>query len=472
MSEPQTTVQDPELPRLSLALNAGTMAGEFQKYFEKEYPEHGLAVERCQIERIYHKPGRECAITYRVAGRNQMREVFEQWFHALMLRQGVENFLRKHEAPTTWPGCRFWKPLAAWKAMNMAVFAFPYDPNMPCLGLLLDEAFVKAKIEAHLAAFGLEPGWKCQEVEIEKFKYRAFKSCVLRFRVRFVNARGDSRRAVFFSKTYNSTKSRRVYQVIGQIQAQAGLGKSGGQNGALNIPALIAHLDEANTIWQQEWPGEKLRATGNRMGWENFLKSPLILHVASLLAALQRVPIEKPPLPPGTSPAALLDNVQEHAASILVHLPEKRALLERLLRACAEALSAPTDPLPRRTIHGSFKIAQLLHRDGELALVDFDGIACGDPLYDVGEFLASLLFLRASEGISAQRARQGTEAFLEAYGREVPWPIERRRLAGYIVGFLIGKIHSSLKKAETAAIQNIEAAFAAAEEWSREAGLR
>jgi len=47
----------------------------------------------------------------------------------------------------------------------------------------------------------------------------------------------------------------------------------------------------------------------------------------------------------------------------------------------------------------------------------------------------------------------------------VAWPCDRRRLAWYVTAFLLGKIHSSLKRSEEAALANIEPAFELVRDW-------
>jgi hypothetical protein len=86
---------------------------------------------------------------------------------------------------------------------------------------------------------------------------------------------------------------------------------------------------------------------------------------------------------------------------------------------CDRLADLPTDPL--RPAHGSYKLSQLLVRDGVVFLVDFDQFCLADPALDVGYFLA---YLRPA-GLWYRRAgrrewfQTAADAFLSAYLRRL-----------------------------------------------------
>jgi aminoglycoside phosphotransferase (APT) family kinase protein len=186
-----------------------------------------------------------------------------------------------------------------------------------------------------------------------------------------------------------------------------------------------------------------------------------------MLAALHQIAVPESQLQRGVAPATILGHVEEEAADILRFLPERRETLQRVTNALTTFAPGPEQQIPRATLHGAFKLAQILCREtsGELALVDFDAMACGDPLYDLAEFIASLVFLRPSNGIADAPLREGVEMFLAEYQKLVPWRCDRRRLAWYAVAFLLGKLHSLLKRREARGTENIVAAFELIDEW-------
>jgi len=460
---------DRNLPQLAQALDATSMKPALQGFFRREYPGRSLQVQRVNIGKIYHKPGKNCEITYGVRCRDGGKKIHSMWFQAKMPVNGKDLAAE----PRTWPGCGFWKPVSVWPEMNMVLYAFPYDRRLPYLGQLLEMEWIKQQVERHWANFGLPAGAKCQEVVCEKIKYMPGKRCVLRYEIKLAGLR---QKKVFYGKTYNDTQSRYVFQALQAICASPAC-----SDGRLNVPAPIAHLDEANTIWQHAWESDDLNVVmQKKIGWVNFPRTDFPNKIATMLAALHQIDItaesgrsaerSRSELQRGPSSKAVLLNAGGDASDIARFFPEKQEALAEMIGAL-EKFAPDMAAAPQTTIHGSFKLAQLLCRaersrsDQQLGLIDFDSVACGDPLYDVAEFVASLAFLKVSDEIPAPPIDESIELYLASYQRQVPWNCDRRRLAWYVAAFLLGKIHASLKRREAKGVANIHLAFLLVQEW-------
>jgi len=461
----QATIDDKNLPHLQQALDPAAMAPAFEDFFRREYPERGLKVEACRIGRVYHKPGKNCGILYHLRCRDRDHRLVAPVLHGKMFANGEGHEKIRKAQPESWPGCGFWKPIRFWPELEMLLYAFPYDPRLSYLGQLLKTDFVKQQVEANLPGFGLAAGWKCEEVVPNVVKYMPMKRCILRYEIVLTDAAKNRRQIAFYSKTYDSPKSRYVYEALQKICASPAC-----HTGVLNIPNPIAHLDGANTIWQQAWEGKGFSEVVEKSGWANLPGSGYVPKIAAMLAALHQIAVPNSQLQRGVAPATILGHVEEEAADILRFLPERRETLQRVTNALTTFAPGPEQQIPHATLHGAFKLAQILCREksggqSELALVDFDAIACGDPLYDLAEFIASLVFLRASNGIPAAPLRESVELFLAEYQKLVPWSCDRRRLAWYVVAFLLGKLHSSLKRGEAVGVANMATAFDLVQEW-------
>ncbi|MGH7602279.1 MAG: phosphotransferase family protein, partial [bacterium] len=358
--------------------------------------------------------GKECNITYRLSGHDRDRRPYDQWIFAKMQANGENHQPASNGQPLQWPGCDFWKPVSAWQEMNMVLHAFPYDVKMPYLGQLLEPEFVKRQIEERLPNFGLSSAWTCREVTCHKIKYMPTRRCVLRYDLVVAHAANNQRQIVFYSKTYNSANSRYVYDVLRAVCASPAC-----NNGSLNIPAPIANLDGSNTLWQHAWEGRKFGSAMRERGWINLPHSGFMPKIAAMLAALHQIEIPQFPLADGPAPAKAIENAYGDANDIAQFLPEKQAVLTTAAKTLADLAPEVADHSTRATIHGSFKVAQLLCREQELALVDFDSISRGDPLYDVAEFFASILYLIVSDGIPAAPMRESVESFLVAYQKQI-----------------------------------------------------
>lgn len=453
-------IEDMQLPALPLAVDPTMMRGKFQELFAQMYPERGLKISACRIGRVYHKPGKKCTLSYRISGHDGENRNFAQLFTATISVGEKAKGNGQAAYPASWPGCGQWKPAAYWPEMKMTLHAFPYDPHLPYLGQLLEEEFVKRRVEDNLAVFGLGPGWKCCKVAIRNRKYMPAKRCVLRYEIVLEHKQAGRREVAFYGKTYQNAQSRYVYDVLQEI------GKpSASAAGVFEIPGVITHIDEANTFWQHAWEGENLSKLAGRIGWNRIFASGYILKIAEMLAGLQQIEISSPRLQGGKGMAATLRNAQEDAAKIRKFLPESGENMARITAALSGAASRLNRGIPQTTIHGTFKIAQILCRGDCLALIDFDSVSHGDPLYDVGEFVASLAFLQVSDHVSAEPLAEAINSFLSAYRKQAPWPFDESRLAWYVVAFLLGKMHSALKRLETGGPEIAGQAFDLVQGW-------
>jgi hypothetical protein len=458
-----TRLEDKKIPHLTQCLDPEAMAGAFEDFFSQEYPDRGLKVKKCHISQIYHKPGKNCRMNFHLLGEDRENRPFEHLFYSIVYANTRDCRSNAEHIPGSWPGCGVWKPVSRWPEMNMQLYAFPYDSRLPYLGQLLEPGYIKHRVEKSLDGFGLSSGWRCEEVIIHRVKYRHGKNCTLRYEATLADAANPAkagRRFELYGKTYNCAQSRYVYEAIKKLCASPAC-----TDGRLNIPAPIVHLDEANTLWQFAWEGTSFSRVGRELGWAVLPNFGYVPRIASMLAALHQVERSDLQLVSGPSPAIVIGNARGDLSDIAQFFSEKQAALKEIsktLDALASGLEVDT---PQTLIHGSFKITQILCRDEELGLVDFDSIACGDPLYDVAEFIASLAYLTVRDRIPAASISASVDLFLTNYRQHVPWDCDRRRLAWYVVAFLLSKIHSSLKGREISAIDNMPIAFDRIEEW-------
>jgi aminoglycoside phosphotransferase (APT) family kinase protein len=236
-------------------------------------------------------------------------------------------------------------------------------------------------------------------------------------------------------------------------------------NGRLNIPAPIANLDDANTLWQHAWEGAKFGSVMRDRGWAELPHSGFMPKIAAMLAALHQIEMPHVALADGPAPAKAIENAYGDADNIARFLPAKRAVLAAVAKTLAGLAPEVAAHSTTATIHGSFKVAQLLCREHELALMDYDSISRGDPLYDVAEFFASILYLIVSDGIPAAPIIASAESFWSAYQQHVSWHCDRRHLAWHLVVFLLGKMRSSFKRSEMEAVTNMPLAFELIADW-------
>jgi aminoglycoside phosphotransferase (APT) family kinase protein len=127
-------------------------------------------------------------------------------------------------------------------------------------------------------------------------------------------------------------------------------------------------------------------------------------------------------------------------------------------RLCRLERSIPVaERFPSVPIHGAFRMSQLLRQGERIALVDFDGVALGDPHYDVAELQASLVYQVFRGHLDPSAAARRGEVFRDAYEAQGPCPLDELRLAWFRAAFVLEKLYLSLKNLEVAILPHSEA---------------
>ena len=445
---------DPKLPQLGLVTDPVAMAQRLGEKFRPTLAQLDCQVESGAIERIQYRRGRRCRLLYRLKFRQRNGEKNDQWFAGKLLRPGQAR--RQYEEALAAGNLQndLWPAVTLLPDLEMVIWTFPNDPEMPGLRYATDLNFVQAQINTNLAALGLTEDWRCASVSFERVKYMPGKRCVLRFQADLQKASGEKRQLTFYSKTYCDGMSRLHYQVVQQVYAHLGH--------AINIPRPIMHLDAANTLWQESWAGQPLLENLNAMDWEE-----LFPRLAAGLARFHRSPCES--LPPVNTLEQAYDSAQEDAQMLGWLLPEYHlrfaGILSKLTAAkeARSALAAPVTP-----IHCAIRLEQFVARGREVALVDFDAAALGDPLYDVAEFLASLQYLEFTTNFSRARLAAAATCFKASYAEHVQWEVLPARVAYYAVAALLSKMHDTMKNLDQRVMPKFAALWEIMDGWLQE----
>jgi len=439
-------------------LDPSRMARRFEDHFRASGMAAGWAVSGCAIEKVYYKPTRHCGVCYRVSFCSDSGGEADEWVYGRMFAPEIgherfENAVAATERPRPAGDCLARVPaLGFWEDLHMMVTVFPHDRKMPHLSHAVDPTYVGSEIEAHGSAMrgatnGSPAGPKrvaCTELGYRRVKFMPGKRCVLHYRAQVAAAGESERELSFYSKTYNDSKSRYHFallkSVCGQLKAQGA---------PIDIPAPLHHLDPLNTIWVADWKGAPLMAAIDR---EDF--GSLLRRAAGMVATFHKSRIEG--LRPGPDPTEALSVVSEDLARYGLGFPAHRDLAARIVERLVARKDA-VDPggAPVVPIHGACRVEQMLMRDGDVTLIDFDALALGDPIQDVAEFIASLEFLEITAGKPSEMLARGSRTFLEAYAEQVPWRCDQARIGWYVVAYLASKLYSVLKHLDFGALTRL-----------------
>ncbi|MEK7728146.1 MAG: aminoglycoside phosphotransferase family protein [candidate division KSB1 bacterium] len=443
-------LHDPLLPHLERVADVATMTETFARKLRDAYAHLHLKLEDCALERVQHRRGRRCRVLYRLRLRDAESRAHEQWFSGKLVRPGqaqrqFEEALYARELKNGW-----WKPVELWPELNLIVWAFPNDPEMPGLLWASDAERVRAHVNANLAHFGVDSSWRCESVRCVRVKYMPGKRCVLRYHAQLVHPEHAERSLSFYSKTYSGGMSRFHFQNLRAAHEQMT---------KINIPRPLLHWEEANTYWQEPWEGTPLIDTLPARDWEI-----TFTQLARVLADFHQSHCEA--FSAADTLDLALDSAEEDAPRLGALLPQHEAMLHevlRVLRVAREPLARAGAPLV--PLHGTLRVEQFLARGEEYALIDFDMACLGDPHYDLAEFLTSLQFLQFTCGWERARLEQAMQQFQAVYAQHVSWPLEPERLAWYAVVSLLDKLHDALKGLDRTALARLDEIIACMNEW-------
>jgi len=443
---------DAKLPHLGMVTNSAAMQPILAENFRGALEKLNAHIENCAIERIQYRRNRRCRLLYRLNLKDGSGKKFDQWFFGKLLREGQAQ--RQYEEALAAGNLQngVWQPVALLPEFEMVIYTFPNDPDMPGLVKAADPSFAQAQIETNLSAFGLPEGWQCEQINFARVKYMPGKRCVLRYNARLQNRFGENREVSFYSKTYCDGMSRFHYQILQQAHARL--------SNAINIPRPLLHVGEANTLWQEPWEGRPLIDNLDQADWEE-----LFPRLAAGVASFHRSQCEG--LPPVDTLERAFDSAQEDAQMLGWLLPAQRLRFNNILlnfSAAKERLGELPGPLV--PIHGAIRIEQFVARERELALVDFDAAALGDPLYDVAEFLTSLQYLEFTAGFSRESLVRAADLFRTSYQKQVLWKLAPSRLAYYAISALLSKMHDTMKNLDVNAMQKFDEILEILEKWS------
>ncbi len=274
------------------------------------------------------------------------------------------------------------------------------DGNATLRGLeaALDPGRMQAILDrAHADAFGVPPGagWSCRLL-----RHHPGARAVLLY-TPGCGAAPDAKPIV--GKLY--AKARKASTVWNALRNLAAL--DGGEV-VWRSPRPLARLEEWNLLLMEHLPGTPLRVVVCA-GEPAETEERGVRLAARSLAELHRVPAQELEERSFESDGRTLERRVGKVGALDPDLARRMARLEREIAERAALL-----PPCRETtfLHGSSSPKQLLLEGERIALVDFDGVARGDPAIDLGTFMAGLRKY-GTRWAPADRLRELAELFLE-----------------------------------------------------------
>jgi hypothetical protein len=243
-------------------------------------------------------------------------------------------------------------------------------------------------------------------------RYRPYRRCTVRF---------DDNADSSYAKVFADRRGERMVGEGAALWAAAGRGEL-----AFAVPRPERYDPAGRTLWQSRVRGRPVGAELNRPAG-----TTLAWGMGVALASLARADLTPRRV---LGPPAALARSAQLGRSIVRSVPGAEREVEALLAGLRSAHAAAT-----RTrlapVHGNPHAGQWLAGEAGLGLVDFDGLALGQPELDASGFLAALEFEDPAR-VPVERLRA---AFLAGY-RERGGELDARLLSIY-------RVHRRLAKA-------------------------
>jgi len=391
----KTHIHDAEFPGLGAALDMEGVLGALRAAL----PEcrNGVQLLGGTLVDVRYRPGGPCWILYNLNLRHGDNRSVRQLLSGRVLRQGEapkgapEALVRRYAGSAD---RALSTPVLVLPAVPMILYAFPVDAAMP--GLF--EATDPEAMRGHLGAL-----WSARRVRVHRVRsrllgYTPHARAAFRYEV-LSEARGtgvpELRRLV--GKMHAKKEPARLFADAWAVWRAA--------RGRVNLAPPVGYLPSAGLTLQEMVEGERL---GGLVEHPEFRK--WVRQAACMLAKLHGLAV---PLSSRRRAPEEAQTVHRWAGVLRTIRSDLGERVERLgNRIASEVLARAEATAP---IHGDFHHTNILVHGEAVTFIDFDEAALGDPMVDVGRFLASLRVpaRRAFGDIGA--LRDAREAFLETY---------------------------------------------------------
>ena len=359
---------------------------------------------------VRYKPGTNCLVAYKLSFDGEDRDVYAKAYAA-----ADREKLRVANSALT--GGK-WMPQGTWvlEGCNVAVSFFPSDRKLKSLARVVDQLSSRRlarKLLPHRADL-----WNSR---VKTLRYKPER--------RFVG-RIDS----------EDGKPRALLKVYGDDSFDSALTNSLAFKSRARV--RIAHMlgvHERHRAIAFEWiNGQTLDEIISNGG-----SAAAISATGEALAKLH-----------GQSPVGLRRRTRTMEARALFEVARGISYLAASHTAIATSLAKDINHVlgesdrAVRPVHGDFYASQVLIADDEAAILDLDEAAWGDPLSDLGNFLAHVQREHVRGRVSAPRVQEIEAALLEGYCRTSARSIQPRLLATHTAASLLKLTHDPFRQRE------------------------
>jgi Phosphotransferase enzyme family len=433
----QETVSDEKLPQVEALLNASHMREVFQQELAAAPGPAAIAavcrVESCRIVYTKYRPGKNFLITYllevvdpRTGHTGRSREQLMTML-ACVEGESRELFANAKKAPLVDTG--FGDGVFQIPGLEAVVWVFPNDRKLTGLPALIDSDSLKNRFLPEIVTGNFGDEWSIMEMESHPVHYVPERACTVRVKIGLRSAaNGDTAERVLFGKTYCLGEGEAAWQSL-----QALWGSEARRAGRLLIPQPLAYHPEIRTLWQCGLEGKTLNEVDANSG----VFFELLEDAGLAVAELHRTAVPSAPLITTGEIIAKLEMSADLLSRVLSRIGPKRrdellAIVRRLI-SVSDRIGAGSIA----TLHGDLHLKNLFVTNDRIALLDLDNLSRGDPLLDLGSFVALLHYRGLIECKSHYVVEEISRRFVQSYRANVDWEVSEWALNWHIAAALI-----------------------------------
>jgi len=419
--DPTSIPTDPLLPLLKEVLSTEIMAEAFRKHLLKSGSD--LVLSDCRIERVKYKPGKNCLVCYRLTLEDKSQgRLIQQIVSGRTYNPGgsMARFVKANLDPVldTPMG-----PPARIPELEMVLWPFPNDRKLKHLTTLMDPEKLERRCIQPLVKTYWGDGWAITGIEPALVHYVPEHTTSMRVAVRLENpVTGQEASWVIYGKTYYDDQGATSERVMTRLY------DSGASHGLITARPL-GYQEAFKVHWQQALPGQPI--SGIDMTSGHFLT--LLEEAARMVAALHSEEVD-------TQAAMNVGTVEEKLAQVRRQINYLLPFMDETLSNQNSLLLSQARKLvkqPDVTLHGDLHLKNILADGQQVALIDLDGVKKGSPLFDIGSFIAGLIYRARQMEQPWPPVARAIDTFLAAYEEEVPWKVTRDDVNWHVATALI-----------------------------------
>lgn len=418
-----TKGMDKRLLQLEAGLDPEMMRSVLQR---RLFGEARFRIESCRVLQVRYKPERKCLVVWSLTISDLLTgRADEQIACAHILPEGESRLHFEQAAAGPLHQAGYGRPLVHLPELEMVIRLFPNDRKLKSLARIAAAEHLKNAVVPELLARSAEPELRLVRLSHRIIHYVAEHSCTVRLEAALESpAAGALQTRTWYGKTWDDDEGAATWRnmrCLWESEAR--------RDGRLLMAEPLLYQAEERTLWQAGLSGCTL--ADQHSSSREFLH--LLARAAQAVAALHQSAL--PDLPEVGIHQRLSRLQQAHQLLSQMRPTTSEPVQSLLSRLEADAAQHGARPLV--TLHGDLHLKNFFVTDEGVALIDFDNLRRGDPLQDVGSFIASLYFRGLLDEIPARVTKLIADEFVQAYRAAVPWNFSETELEWHIAAALI-----------------------------------